>query len=290
MERLDRFVARLDAFQQRHGVLALPAAVFKKFSDDRGGYLAALISYYGAFSLFPLLLVMVTILGWILQGNERLADQIVQSVLGNFPVIGDQIHIHALKGRGVAAAIGLVVAIWAGLAVTRTAQVAMNTVWGVPRAEQPNLWISLARGLILLAVLGGLVLATTVLAGFGLVADSSTGFKLLGVTGSLMLNVGFFLLAFQVLTTKPLAWRDLVPGAVVGAVGWTALQLLGNFIVARRIATMENVYGSFAFVIVLLVWISLLAQIFLLAAEVNAVLKERRWPRSFRDPPGSGGS
>ena len=51
------------------------AAVIKKFSDDQAGQLAALISYYGFVSLFPLLLVFVTILGFVLQGDPDRAEE-----------------------------------------------------------------------------------------------------------------------------------------------------------------------------------------------------------------------
>ena len=85
------FVARLHAIdraQQHHAVTALPLAVFKKFSQDNGGQLAGLISYYAFFSLFPLLLVLVTVLGLVLRGDATLQNQIVNSSLASFPIIG----------------------------------------------------------------------------------------------------------------------------------------------------------------------------------------------------------
>ncbi|HMJ03283.1 MAG TPA: hypothetical protein VK506_10095, partial [Conexibacter sp.] len=80
-------VRALDRFQRRHGVLGFPLGVVKKFADDQAGHLAALMAYYGFFALFPLLLVLVTVLGWVLQGNRELYDEIVKGALGQFPVI-----------------------------------------------------------------------------------------------------------------------------------------------------------------------------------------------------------
>jgi hypothetical protein len=62
MDRLKRLVQAADDFQQRHRWLAFPVAVVKKYGEDQGGHRAALLAYYGFFSLFPLLLVAVTLL------------------------------------------------------------------------------------------------------------------------------------------------------------------------------------------------------------------------------------
>src|SRR6266542_5843732 len=115
----------IDGYQQRRRWLAFPMAVVKKFGDDRAGNLAALIAYYGFFSLFPLLLVLVAVLGFILRGNATLQESIVNSALAQFPIIGDQIktNVKALSGSaGVALGIGTLVALWAGLGVTNAAQ------------------------------------------------------------------------------------------------------------------------------------------------------------------------
>src|SRR5579884_1153085 len=113
---------KIDAFQQRHAVLALPLAVVKKFSDDGAGRLAALIAYYGFFALFPLLLLFTTILGFILQGNASLQTSITNSALKSFPIVGKQIGAHALTGSGVALAVGIVGTLLSGLGVTLAGQ------------------------------------------------------------------------------------------------------------------------------------------------------------------------
>ena len=94
---LMRPVRAFDRRQQTRPWLAIPVAVFKKFSDDQAGGLAALIAYYAFFSLFPLLLVFVTVLGFVLQGDPAAQESIRNSVLAQFPVIGTQ-----LQGRAAA--------------------------------------------------------------------------------------------------------------------------------------------------------------------------------------------
>src|SRR6266498_5469892 len=109
MNAIERNIRRIDAFQQRHPALAFPFGVVKKFGDDQAGNLAALIAYYGFFSLFPLLLVFVTVLGFVLEGNSDLQDSILHSALAQFPVIGDQIrsNVHSLSGSGLSLAVGI---------------------------------------------------------------------------------------------------------------------------------------------------------------------------------------
>jgi Virulence factor BrkB len=113
-------IAKLDAWQRRHAAAALPVAVAKKFSDDSASSLAALIAYYAFFSLFPLPLVLVSVLGFVLHGDPSLRDDVVHTALSQIPVVGGQLRdqVHPLAGSGVALAVGLAGTLWAGLAVS----------------------------------------------------------------------------------------------------------------------------------------------------------------------------
>lgn len=262
----------------------------KKFGDDQAGDLAALIAYYGFFSLFPLLLVLISVLGFVLHGDPGLQRRILDSALAQFPVIGDQLrsHYESLTANGVILGIGTVTAVWAGLGVTQAAQKAMNTVWGVPPEQRPGFLPSRARGLIMLVVLGSMTVAAIFLSGLGTATgELGVALRILGYVGSLALNVGLFLLAYRILTVKRLRWGEVVPGAVTGAVLWTALQLVGTYLVNRQVKNATPVYGTFAIVIGLLVWIYLGAQLTVLCAEVNVVRLKRLWPRSLFSRGGS---
>src|SRR5215218_2482294 len=131
---LRRLIVRVDRYQRAHGSLGFPVATLKKFGEDRAGHLAALIAYYGFFSLFPLMLVLVTVLGLTLAGNSEFQHRIVDSALAQFPIIGDQIrqNLHALNGTGLALAVGIAGALWAAMAGIKAAQNAMDEIWNVP--------------------------------------------------------------------------------------------------------------------------------------------------------------
>jgi YihY family inner membrane protein len=278
---------RLDRFQQRSRVLAMPFAVVRKFGDDQAGNLAALLSYYGFFSLFPLLLVLVTVLGFVLAGRPRLQQRILDSALAQFPVIGDQIgrDIGSIKGSGAALAIGILGTLWAGLSITQQAQNAMNTVWGLPRSQWPSIWLRLARGLGVLAVLGLGTVGVTLLSGLGTVSGLPVIGRALPFGATLLLNLALFLFAFKVLTSIRVPWRRLLPGTLLAGSGWSVLQVVGGYYVTHQVASASQVYGTLALVIGLLSWLFLGGQLFLYAAELNVVVAKRLYPRSLLPPP-----
>jgi YihY family inner membrane protein len=289
MKVVDDTVERIDRYQQGRRWAAFPVAVFKKFGDDRAGNLAALIAYYGFFSLFPLLLVMVAILGFVIRGNPSLRASIINSTLAQFPIIGDQIR-HNVKGLtgsvGVGLGVGTALALWAGLGVTQAAQNALNDIWDVPIKSRPNFLQSRLRGLIMLAVLGTMTLGSTFLSGLGTATgELGVALRVVGFAGSGVLNFGAFLLAYLVLTQRDVPWRAAFPGALFAAMAWTLLQAIGTLYVSHTLKGATQVYGFFGFVIGLLAWIYLGAQILLLGAEINVVRAKHLWPRSLRQPP-----
>src|SRR5690242_20827334 len=115
-----RILAAVDGFQRRHGLVGFPVAVIKKYGEDRAGNLAALIAYYAFFSIFPLLLAFVSVLGFVLQGDQQLRQEILDSAFADVPVVGSFVRndIEAIGGSGIALLVGIGVALWAGLGVT----------------------------------------------------------------------------------------------------------------------------------------------------------------------------
>jgi membrane protein len=286
MDAAQRVAHRVDEAHQRRRWLAFPYAVIKKFGDDQAANLAALVAYYGFFSMFPLLLVFVTILGMVLRGNTELQNRIEGSALANFPVVGTQIsrNIHSLTGSGVGLAIGIALALWAGLGVLKVMQTAMNAVWNVPYEHRPNFFVSILKAVLMLIVLGVITLASAAAGSVG-AGSSSWWMAVIGIVLSLLLNLALFMLAFRILTTEDLSWADVRPGAIVAAVAWTILQAVGGYYVSHQLQGASETYGTFATVIGLLAWIYLGAQVTLLAAEINVVKKRRLWPRAIVQPP-----
>jgi membrane protein len=277
-----RVAARLDIYQRAHPWLGFPLAVAKKFGDDQAANLAALIAYYGFFSLFPLLLALVTVLGFLLSDNPQLQQRVLDSALANFPVLGNELraNVHSLHGSGFALAVGLGGLLWAGLAAVTATENAMNEIWDVRLRDRPGFAASKLRGLLLLVVLGGGVLTTTVLAGFGAGSQQwGVPARTIGLIMSMGVNTALFLLAFKVLTRVQLRWGQLLPGAAVAGSAWVTLQAVGGYYVSNQLQRASQTYGVFAVVIGLLSWLYLLAQITLVAAELNVVRVRRLWPR-----------
>jgi len=283
--RIERALRKVDRFQQRHSMLGFPVGVLKKFGDDDGGKHAALLAYYGFVSLFPLLLVFVTLLGYALANNPELQQQLIDTVVDRFPGFGPQLKasITTIEGSGLGLVVGILGTLWGGLGITQSAQDAMNAVWNVPRKDRPNWWWRLARGVGALLLLVVAIFAATAMAQFGAAGGGIVG--RLPLVGSLFLNLLLLAALSQVLSAKWVPWRWQLPGAAVGAIGWSVLQALAAFIITRQLERANLLYGVFAIVLVLLSWLYLSAQILLYAAEVNVVLARRLWPRSLLQPP-----
>ena len=276
------FYGRFDRFQQRHRWLGFLLAVRQKYADDQGSYLTATVAYYGFFSIFPLLLVFTTVLGFVLRGHPHLQGQIVNSALGQFPVIGHELKARSLKGSAVALALGGAGALWAGMGAVLAAENAMNQLWGVPFKRRPDFVRARARALLLLVVFGGGVLGATFLAGAGTVGGRyGLSWKIASIALSAVLDFGLFWVAFRVLTARDVSWSDLRAGAAAAAVGYESLQLLGGYYVGHVLKHASNVYGTFALVIGLLSFVYLAVHVTLLAAECNVVATRKLWPRSF---------
>lgn len=270
----------IDRYQQRHAALAVPFAVLKKFGDDQGGNLAALIAFRAFFSLFPLLLLLTTVLGYVLAGNPDLRQEAVDSVLTQFPVIGEQIQVSSLEGNGVALGVGIVGSLWAGFGVVLATQHALDRAWAVPFRDRPDFFTSRLRALVLLIVLGTLTLASTIASGLvgggsGLLGPVS------GIAISIAINLLVFGALFSLLGAREASFSKLLPGAVLAAVGWSGLQLVGGWFVAHEVRNATPAYGTFALVLGLLVWINLGAMLTVLSAELNVVRARQLWPRSL---------
>ena len=287
MKLVDHAVERADEWQRRRRVPGFIVGVVKKYGDDRGGHLAALITYYGFLSLFPLLLVLVTVLGFLLHDNPSLRHDFLDSALADFPIVGQQLrrNVNALGGNGLGLVIGLLGLVWGSLGVAQVAQHAMAQVWSVSVARRPSFFPRLVRSLLILGVLALAIGATTALAAVATLVPSS--FIVTGTSTALLVvvNVALYWVAFRVLTPTEVASRELWPGAVVGGVAWTALQALGGWLVARQLRHTSELYGTFGVVLGLLFFLFLAAQIMVYSAEVNVVWARRLAPRSLKRSP-----
>ncbi len=284
-------VSRADAYQRRHRWAGLPLAVLYKFADDQGTYLAAQITYYGFIAVFPLLLLLATILGYALHGNPHLQRQVLDSALAQFPVIGGQVtaNIRSFHGSPAGLVIGMLGCVYGGLGIVQAVQSTLNKVWGVPRNSRPNPVRARLRSLLMLAFGGVSVVVTTVLSALGAAADAygarlGVPVRTLATAAAVALNVTLFVVAFRVLTAHRTPVRQTLAGAVAAAVTWQGLQWVGTLLLGRELKGATATYGLFALVLGTLAWIYVGALITVMCAEFNAVRAGQLWPRSLLAP------
>ncbi|MFC1419035.1 YihY/virulence factor BrkB family protein [Streptacidiphilus cavernicola] len=284
-------IDRLDDYQRRHRWLSLPLGVVYKFVEDQGTYQAALLTYYGFVSLFPLLLLLTTGLGFALHGSPHLQQQVLHSALNQFPVIGDQIgaNIHSFHGNAFALAVGIAGSLYGAIGVAQAAQNALNRIWAVPRHLRPNPLVSRLRSLLLLGLLATGVILTAALTAlsstshvFGV--DISWAARIGAVVFSVALNAALIMLTFQVLTARVLRRSQLWPEAVAGAVIWQVLLVASTYSVNHTLRGSTATYGMFAIVLGLLAWLYLGAMTFVLCAQSAAVRAHHLWPRNLLAP------
>jgi membrane protein len=280
-------IERLDKLQRRHPILGFWIAVIYKFVDDQGGYLAVLITYYAFLSMFPLLLLLTTTVGIVLEGDPELQKTVIDSALSQFPVIGDQLGTpQELSGGTAAIVIGVLGALYGASGIGQATQHTMNTAWQVPRNSRPNPILSRLRSLVLLILIALALIATTVLSTYGGLAGPLNKSQSFGVAlSAVVMNSVIFAVAFKLSTTsKNVTYRDVFPGAIVMGVVWQLLQTFGTVYVNVVVKNASTTNSVFAVVLGLLAYFYLAASALVISAEINAVHKHRLYPRALLTP------
>jgi YihY family inner membrane protein len=279
-------VQKVDDKQQRSTPVAVAVATFKKYSEDRSSNMAAMIAFWGFFSIFPLFIVLVTCLAWFLSTSDK------TSVLGHvakmLPLL-DPSTVSSLSGSWWVLVLGLLTALWSGTGVVRSLQFAFDSVWEVPYHDRVGLVQQTVRSVWVLATIGlGLVL-TTFLSGFIMSSASGVHLGVIGHVGGYVLaaalDIGIFVAAFRMLTPRVESVRDVLPGALLAGIAFFILQELSALIVSRYVQNAQATYGHFATVITILWWFYLQAIITLLGAQLNVVLRSGFYPRSLAGAP-----
>jgi YihY family inner membrane protein len=287
MNPVERVLRRADAAQQRHAPSAFLVGVSKKFGDDNAGALVSNLAYTAFVSVFPLLLILVTILVNVAAGDPSLRNRLISGATAQFPLIGNQLahNIHALKRASpVSLTVGLLLLVWGATRLAQAGLFTMAQVWNLPGPARPGYFPRLIRSVIFLCLLALGVVLSSLLGGLVTFGAHSVGFRMLAQVLAGVINVGLYLAAFRVLTPGGVPWRRLVPGAVAGGVLWTALQAIGAYLVHHDLRS-DSVYGIFATVLGLVAWVYLAAEVAVYSAEVNVVLTRHLWPRAIVQPP-----
>jgi membrane protein len=252
----------------------LAVQAIEGFRKHRSGRNGAVIAHYGFLSVFPLLLVFTTVLGYVLEGHSKLRDDIIDSALSQLPLVGQQIanDPSKLQGNAVVLIVALVASMWGGMRAFVAVHGALDDIAEQPLDDRSNLFATRLRALVGMGYIGGAQVGTAILASLATVTGVMIFGKVLLAIGTVAIDAGVLALSYRWLRTTRPSWRSIAPGAIVGGVLFAALQLVGVAIVGRAIAKATPVYGNFALVIGLLTWLSLHAIIALGGAELNAAL------------------
>ncbi|MEV6300593.1 YihY/virulence factor BrkB family protein [Actinoplanes sp. NPDC051861] len=270
---------RVDAFQQRHAVPGFGYAVIRKFLDDAGMREAALITYYGFLSMFPLLLLGVAIVSEVLSRRPELRTSVVEAIVP--PVLQDGINsaMADLSSSSVAFIAGVIGLVYSGLGVVVSASDTLNHVAAVPFRLRAGVIARYLRAIAGLAVIlagtiavGGLTVAATLLPAFSLAGS---------LLGSCAVAFAVLLAGSRILLCRHAPFRALWPGALAGALAVTVILNVGAIVLPELVRRAGRVYGGFATVAGVFTLLYILSNALVLAAEIAAVRYARLWPRTL---------
>lgn len=284
MNIVQKTIGGIDAWQRRHKYPAFLYAVIKKYSDDQAGYQAALVTYYGFLSLFPLLLVLTTVAGVIGHHYPEFGQELVRSVSTYFPVFGQALDdsVRSLGKNGPALIIGLLFALYGARGSADAFRNAVNHIWHIPVAKRSGFPRSLIRSIgIIIGGGGGFILAAVV-AGWAASAGRGWSSAVVSVVVNLVILYGVFMLIFRLSLPLGIARKKFRVSAVICTVGIALLQMVGAIILRSQAEHLNSTYSAlFATTLGLLAWIYLQIQVVMYAAEIATVRDGRLWPRSL---------
>jgi membrane protein len=247
-------------------------AVQQRFGAVQGGPLASYITLAAFLSLFPLLLVAIAVLG-VVAGRTDVA----QTVIDQLSLTGEAAELvrttldTASSSKKSASIIGLAGLLWSGLGLVNTLETAFGAVW---QAEGRGLK---DRAYALLWLVGAVVLlvaSTAATAAAGFLPGPLTWLSLIP---TLLVDIALWLWTFKALTTRTgLPWRAHLPGAILGAIGFEILKIVGGVYVPRLVGSSSALYGSLGIVFALLAWLALFGRLSVYAACLNVVRWEDR--------------
>ena len=270
-----------DGWQRRTRWAGVPYAVVKKFGDDNAGLVVVALAWYGFTAIFPLLLVMVTLFGFI--GAQSVGVSVVRT-LHEFPVVGSSFNPasrSALHGSTLGLVIGLLGSLYGAQGVTQTAQLAMATVWNIPQVQRTGFLPRLGRSVAGLLTIGSAFLVNAFITSYATGGTTSYAIRIPVLAGLLVINTGLYFATFTLLTAKAVGPRGLLPGAIAGAVAFTALITVGTGLITHQLKNSSATYGAFGAIIGIVAFLLLLAKLSMYAAELNPVLSRRLYPRAL---------
>lgn len=278
---MNQIVSWIDGLQRRRKVPSFLWAVQKKYGDDRGGYLSALVTYYGFLSVFPLLLAGFTVVAYVLKGDHSAVSSL-ENHIGSYPIIGPAAHQlqgKSLHGQPFALVIGVLGLIWGAQGLAQAAQFCMEEAWNMPNKKRFGFVPRTLRSFGWYAVFGLGVVISTFISSLGTWMHWAGG-DILSTLLAVVFDVALFSASFWILAPPGIAPVDMLPGAAVAGTAWAILTGVGVGLV-HLLAHSNSLYGTFTPVLALLGFIYLMARISILGIEASVVRARHLWPRSI---------
>ncbi len=283
MNKLQKTIRLVDAYQQRHTFLAFCYGVIKKYSEDEAGYQAALLTYYAFLSLFPLLLVVTTLTDRFVGRYPHLEAKIISGTTNYFPLLGNQLgsHVHGLHSSGLALLAGILFTLYGARGVAAVFRQGIQHMWHIPINQRPGFPKSTLDNLVIIIVGGvGFTLAS-LSAGLASAVGHGWLFRSLAVALNACILFGVFTFLIHLSLGRRIRPQEIRLAAAVAAAGLVVLQAAGTYVLARELKSLDALYSYFAVALGLLFWIYLQAQIVYYAMAIGIVGSRKLWPRSL---------
>ena len=281
----DRVTDRLNAVRERMPWFDHLARAGGRYTETRGNYLAAAITYFSFLALFPLLLLALSIAGYVLAHNPEQLDRLVNTIQQNVPgSVGQEfsdVLNTAVNRRGTIGVFSLLGVAYAGLGWIGNLRTGLQVTWSCETAKENPITTRL-RDLLALVGLGIAIAISLALTAGGTAAANAllrfvhldgtpgmgTAVAVLGILLAIAADTLVFAWLFVRLPRRPVHYRPVLRGALFTAVGYEILKIGATFYLARVGA--NGLYGTFAGLIGLIIWLNLVARFLLFGAAWTA--------------------
>ena len=269
---------RIMGLRARHPAIEVGVDTLDGWRRHISGRNASVLAFFGFLSIFPLLLVATTILGFVLQNNEDLQRKILEGALADIPVIGQQLQDDpaSLNGSVWVLIAGLATALWSASKAFVALQGGLDDVWEIDVDHRDAMPRQRGKALLGLVLIGGAQVAGFVVATAVSEAGLPLGGRVAVFAGTVLINIVVVAAMYRYLTAARPSWADVWPGSIAAGIAATLIQHFGTMIVMRITSNASDTYGQFAVVLGLVTWLSLLAIATIMSAELNAALVRRR--------------
>lgn len=267
---------KLQALGRRWPWLGRALDTNERVGEVHGNAVASSVTLIVFVSLFPLALTAIAVVGFLAAGDGNVPNRIIDA-LSLQGAAADTVRnaiSTAQQSRKAASIIGFGGLLWSGLGVTTAIAMAVRRPWqiqldGMKGRLYGVLWIFGAL------LLGGSAVALGALLGALPDAAPKVIISIAVVALGLAVEGGFFLWTFWILGDRRVGWRSMLPGAIVGAVGFEVLKVGATVYLPRLISNLSSLYGPLGVVFAILAWLALFARLLVFASSLNAVLYER---------------